>query len=179
MISASLSSQAPDNWVYLASATTILLVFLAGLAVGPMVKSYEALFLEQRQHRRRLQQAAHACMNRLSRKDARTFNIPLPDHVTQAADEFKSLYWQEGLEYRLNPTDRTVGFSFITSVTAIAFAKTELEYLERRQDAYQCFLDFQRPFRRWRRRRERTRRMLPPIRKSNFTTLEKPEEPSQ
>src|SRR5690606_9129787 len=48
MIFAETASSGPAMWVYFVGAAGAVLVFLAGLAIGPFVKSREALFQEQR-----------------------------------------------------------------------------------------------------------------------------------
>jgi len=151
-----------DPWIGVAGA---ILVFLAGLALGPYTKSYEALFLEQWRARRLLRSAARESMHQLGQVQFQKFQLGHRNAVHKAKRHLQDAVTQYGSQ--ASAKDEAVAEALVLQMKRAWEAGSADAYAESKAAAYPLYLDVKRR-RRWLRRRAALRARQPKIRKDNF-----------
>jgi len=160
------TSTGPEPWVYFVGSAGAVLVFLAGIAFSPLTKSREALALEHRHNRLRLQELAHDAMRKLAKSPTRAFNSTSTAHERHKARPFSDLLTK--VRYDLTPTDRAVFVRFNQALTTMDQSANATEHAANRAIVYERYLDLQRPWRRWKNRRAALQEALPKVERKQF-----------
>lgn len=151
-----------------AGAVGAIIVFFAGIAIGPFVKAREALFLEQRHNRRRFQELAEDVMVKLKER-SRTFNTRGVQHFAHGVRHFGEDLRDH--QYELSRTDRAACHWFDAAIWKIGKATDAEEYRHLLNNLYDHYLDVKHPVRRWRRRRAARLRFYKEITRADFTNF--------
>lgn len=159
-------------WIPWLSVAGAIVIFLAGVAFGPLTKAYEAQFLEQRQTRRQFQELAHDVMGRLRERSQR-FDARSAPHFAHVALDFRDLLISE--KFKLHPTDRAACQEFIGAIFAVNRAVDAEDFAWCVNAVYDRYLDVRHPLKRWNNRRKIRAEFFLGMRRSDFLPTQHPE----